>query len=167
MVRYFIGDVIEIVSFRNEELNVNIPQMMFHSRMDGVIDFAGFIRLSESTIWQAIENSGVSYKEWTVRKEEGANPKVHLYLEIQPGAEARNGKIVGAIHEQLKKLDTYYAAHVDLLDRVPLEVTLLPQGAFKSYAARQRAAGADLAHLKPPHMNPSDDVIDRLLSPVP
>lgn len=165
LVRYFLGDVIKITSLRNEKLNVNIPQMVFDSRIDGVIDFAGFIRLSESIIWQAIENSGLPYKEWTARKVVGANPNLHVYLELKSGAERLNGKIVTAIHEQLKRLDTYYAAHVDLMDRVPLEVTVLPQGAFKSYTARQRAAGADLAHLKPPHMNPSDEVIERLLNP--
>jgi hypothetical protein len=165
LVRYFIGDVIKITSLRNEKLNVNIPQMVFDSRIDGIIDFAGFIRLSESTIWQAIENSGLPYKEWTVRKEEGENPKVHLYLELKPSVEPLNGRVVSAIHEQLKKLDTYYAAHVSLLDEVPLEVTLLPQGAFKSYTARQRAAGADLAHLKPPHMSPPEDVLERLMNP--
>jgi len=29
---------------------------------------------------------------------------------------------------------------------------------------RQQAAGADLAHLKPPHINPSDGIIDCLVN---
>jgi hypothetical protein len=31
------------------------------------------------------------------------------------------------------------------------------------YMAAQHAAGADMAHLKPPHMNAPDDVIQKLL----
>ena len=40
---------------------------------------------------------------------------------------------------------------------------MLPPNAFRSYLLRQQAAGADLAHLKPPHVNPSDAVIESLV----
>ena len=40
-----------------------------------------------------------------------------------------------------------------------IEVTLLPQGSFANYTAQRQAEGADLAHLKPPHINPSDKVL--------
>ncbi len=42
-------------------------------------------------------------------------------------------------------------------------VTLLPHGAFASYTAQRQAEGADMAHLKPPHINPSDRVLALLL----
>jgi hypothetical protein len=45
----------------------------------------------------------------------------------------------------------------------PLEVTLLPEGAFGRYIFEQMAAGADLAQLKPSQMNVSDDAVLRLL----
>ena len=48
--------------------------------------------------------------------------------------------------------------------KTSLEVTLLPQNAFRGYMLRQQAAGADLAHLKPPHINPSDGIIDCLVN---
>jgi hypothetical protein len=47
-----------------------------------------------------------------------------------------------------------------------VEVNLLPQGAFAQYTAQRRAEGADLAHLKPPHINPSSRVLS-LLSAAP
>lgn len=166
-VRYFIGDVVKINSLRNERLNIDIPQMVFDSRMDGIIDIAGFTRLTEKTIWQAIEGSGLAYQDWAVRKEVRENPVLHLYLEPKPSAEIFDGQAVIAIHEQLKKLDKDYADLETILGMRPLEVTLLPNGAFRSYVQRQREAGADLAHLKPPHMNPSDDVIQKLLSSIP
>jgi len=52
-----------------------------------------------------------------------------------------------------------------MLGLKPLEVTLLPQGAFSSYIAQRQAEGADLGHLKPPHINPSDEVLSLLGAP--
>jgi len=45
-----------------------------------------------------------------------------------------------------------------------VEANLLPQGAFANYTAHRRAEGADLAHLKPPHINPSEKVLSLLLA---
>ena len=45
----------------------------------------------------------------------------------------------------------------------PLRVTLLSPGTFLRYVQERKAAGADLAHLKPPHMNAPDAVIADLL----
>jgi hypothetical protein len=56
-------------------------------------------------------------------------------------------------------------AHDDLANMINLkvEVTLVPPGTFASYTARRQAEGADLAHLKPPHINPSNEVLSFLL----
>jgi len=47
----------------------------------------------------------------------------------------------------------------------PIKATLLPQGAFSSYIAQRQAEGAVLGHLKPPHINPSDEVLSLLGAP--
>ena len=165
-VRYFLGDVIKITSSRNVKLNIDIPQMVFDSRIDGIIDIAGFTRLTERVIWQAIENSELAYQDWVVRKEVGEKPLLHLYLEPKQGTTIIDNEAANAIHEQLKKLDSDYADLETMLGLRPLKVTVLANGAFQSYIAKQRAAGADLAHLKPPHVNPTDAAIDKLLTPV-
>ena len=46
----------------------------------------------------------------------------------------------------------------------PLRVTLLPLGSHQRYYETRQREGADLAHLKPPHMNPSDQVLRVLLT---
>lgn len=165
-VRYRLGDMIEITSLRNVELNIDIPQMMFDRRADGLIEIAGFAGLTEKTIWQAIEDSGLVYQDWTARKEVvEEQPVLHLYLELKDGARQRSEeKVTAAIHDQLRKLDSDYADLEEMLGLKPLKVTLLPDGAFQEYISRQRAAGADLAHLKPPHVNPSDGVLSTLLN---
>jgi len=161
--RYRIDDIIRITSLRNEKLNIDIPQMEFYSRADDIIDFAAFTHafFTEKIIWQAIENSGLDYVDWVARKEAEEIPKLHLYIETKEcnSEEA----VVASIREQLRKLNKDYADLEDVFGLKPLKITLLPSGAFQEYISRQRAAGAELAHLKPPHINPSDSVIEALL----
>jgi len=164
LVRYRLGHMIRITSLRNEELNIDIPQMTFLSRVDDLIDIAGFTRLTEKVIWQAIENSGIAYKDWIVHKEVKKKPILHLYLELKENGYVTARQVAASIHEQLKKLDKPYAELESFVGLQPLEVTLLPEGAFHEYKLRQQAAGAELAHLKPPHINPSHSIIDSLVN---
>ena len=163
-VRYRLGHLVKVTGLRNERLNINIPQMNFLSRIDDQIDIAGFTRLSEKVIWQSIENSGIPYSNWVARKEvRKEKPILHLYIEL-----SRNGikqdEISPIIHEELKKLDQPYADLETFTGLNPLEVTLLPEGAFSAYKEKQQRAGADISRLKPPHINPPLDTIISLAS---
>lgn len=171
MVRYRQGDIIRISSLRNEKLGIDIPQMVFERRADDLIDL-GFIRLTERIIWRALENTNIPYTEWTARKEIiRGKPMMHLYLELKDNYIASEKGIAKALYEQIKRLDDGFI-HYDLpsieklLDFKPIEVTLLPEGAFLSYMAQRQAEGADLAHYKPPHINPSDKVLSWLTGKV-
>jgi len=164
MVRYRNGDMIRITSLRNTQLNIDIPQMEFHSRVDDLIDIAGFTRLTEKIIWQAIERSGVGCKDWTVRKEVKEQQMLHLYLELKENGYQREEDVALNVHQQLKELDKDWANLESFLGLAPLEVTVLPGNAFQAYRLKQQAAGADLAHLRIPHINPSDSMIDFLVN---
>jgi hypothetical protein len=164
--RYRLGDMIKITSLRNEKLGIDIPQMAFHSRVDDIIDIAGFTRLTEKVIWQAIENTRIPYEDWTVRKELQDKPILHLYLELKEDGRVTSEELAIAVHGELAKLDPPYADLEAFVGLRPLEVTLLPQNAFRSYMLQQQAAGADLAHLKPPHINPSDSMLECLIKGV-
>jgi len=170
-VRYRIGDTIKITSLRNERLNIDIPQMVFYSRVDDRIDISGFGRLTEKLIWEAIENSGIPYKDWTARKEViGDRTILHLYLELQENYVAREEAVAAKIYGELRKLDSVYhynqySAYGDpetVLGLKPIKVTFLPQGAFARYISQRQAEGADLGTIKPPHINPSDKVLSLL-----
>ncbi len=166
-VRYVIGDLIEITSLSNDVLNIDIPQMAFVGRIDGLIDIAGFTRMTEKTIWQALENSGLPYADWSIRKEdEEDRPIMHIYLELKDNEITDEVRTAEILHEELCRLDGDYAHLESMLGLFPLRVTILPPATFSQYMARQEAAGADLAHLKPPHMNPSDKILEALLSEV-
>ena len=171
LVRYRVGDLIEITSLRNEKLGIDIPQMVFHSRADDLVDIAGLGRITERVIEEAVENAGIAYVDWVARKEIIDNKSMlHLYLE--PGDEyiASEEGMAAAIRKQFKKLDRKYRCNFysligdmeTVLGLKPLEVTLLPQGAFSSYVAQWQAEGGDLGHLKLPHINPSDEMLSLL-----
>jgi hypothetical protein len=163
-IRYRLGHLIKIISLRNEQLNIDIPQMVFLSRIDDQIDIAGFTRLSEKVIWQALENTGIAYEDWTARKEVKDKPVLHLYLELRENGFVTEEQAAESVHQELKRLDAPYADLESFTGLRPLEITLLPENAFHLYKLRQQTAGADLAHLKPPHINPSDDTINFLVN---
>jgi len=185
LVRYRMGDLIEVIDLEDEKLNIKLPQIIFYSRCDEVIDIAGFTRLTERTIWQAIENTALKYEDWTVRKEIiKGEPVLHLYLELKPQYVSKLGKVdsyygrlestlglktlsppeVGQmVHESLKKLDTAYGELESILNLYPLRVTLLSPGTLRRYFEWKKSCGADLAHLKPQHIQPPEEVIQKLL----
>jgi hypothetical protein len=165
MVRYRMADVIKISSLTNDKLGIDIPQMTFEGRIDDVMDIGGLFRLSEKVIWQAIENTSIPYADWTARREiVRARPVLHVYIELKDGYIASERGVATAVFEQLVKYDegTFYGSLARALDPIPMEVTLLPEGAFDNYIAKRRAEGADLAHLKPRHINPSDTELSLL-----
>lgn len=160
--RYRTGDLVEIVSLNDPGIRVDIPQMVFHARADGIIDIAGFTRLTEKAVWQAIEEAQVPYRDWSIRKEyRDEGPILHLYLELKE--DRADGDIRQRVHERLMEKDSGYADFQNLLGYSPLQVTILPGGSFARYIEDRRRVGAEMAHVKPRHMNPNDEVIARLL----
>jgi hypothetical protein len=161
-VRYRTGDLIEIISMQDKEIGVALPQMVFHARADGVIDVGGFTRLTEKAMWRALEDAQIPYVEWMMRKEylEG-RPSLHLYVELEDGY--RPGEVQSRVSTTLREQDPGYGDLETMLGLEPLVVTKLSAGAFSRYQQVMRASGADLAHLKPPRVNPSDEIVYRLL----
>jgi len=166
MVRYRIGDMVRITSLRNEKLGIDTPQMVFERRADDLLDFV-VIRLTEKTIWQAVESTGIPYEDWTAYKTPG-EPVLRLLIELKDGYQASEEDVATAIEKQISKADsdpyTTSQAHDDLADMIKFSVkaTLLPHGTFAKYTSQRQAEGADLAHLKPPHVNPSEEVLSFL-----
>lgn len=162
-VRYRMSDIIEVTGLRNERLDIDLPQITFYARDDGIIDIGGFTRLTEKIIGRAIEGTGLPYNGWTARKEiVNDTPLLHVYLELREQNKPP-WEVSYELHRSLRKLDFDYAALEDMLHVQPLRVTLLPVGAFRRYMMERVAAGADMAHLKPPQIGAPDEVIQMLL----
>lgn len=171
MTRYRVGDMIKITSLRNDKLNIDIPQMVFHSRADELIIITGLGYITEKLLWEAIENTGIPYVDWTARKETmNGEPVLHIYIEPKEKSIGTEESIATAIREEFRKLERLYEYNPyplvgnleGTLNLRPVRVTLLHQGAFSAYTSQRQAEGADLGHLKPPHINPSDRVLSML-----
>ncbi len=166
LIRYRVGDMIRITSLSNQNLGINIPQMMFERRADDLIDLA-VIRLTEKSIWRAIENTGISYKDWVAYKSPG---DLALNVMIEPNGELIDkSEMENSLYKQILKTDSEMYSSLkeqeDLSNMIKfrLNLTLLPKGSFANYTAQKIAEGADMAHLKPPHINPSQKVLSLLL----
>jgi hypothetical protein len=163
-LRYRLHDLVRFISMRDVDAGIDLPSMAFAGRDSDIIDLAGFTGLiDEKMVWQSIVDTGIRHEEWAVRKEiMGLHAGLHLYIELQEDLPA--GQVAQQIHEALMVLNPFYGDLVELLGVRPLHVTLLSPGTFMRYIRMQQAAGADPAHLKPPHMNAPEPVIERLLT---
>ena len=170
MTRYRIGDVVKITSLRNGRLNIEIPQMVFHSRADDFVDVTGLGRVTESLIRKAVANSGVPCVDWVARKEVlDGNSMLHLYVELEHGYVASEKSVATAIRDQFRKLDRKHRCNLynligdmeSMMDLRPVAVTFLHEGTFSSYIAQQRSEGLAVESLTP-HVNPSDEVLSLL-----
>jgi hypothetical protein len=141
-----------------------LPQVTHYSRRSDLIEIGGFVRLTEQTIWAAIERSGLRYNDWTARKEEqGDAPVLHVYLEPRPGPQPSTGEVQEAMHRALGDLDSDWADMERMSGMRPLRVSYLPIGTFDAYTSARRKQGAELAHLKPAHMNPPGSTLKLLM----
>jgi hypothetical protein len=164
-LRYRLGDLLEVISVGDAEIGSELPQFRFYSRNKDVIDLASLVRLTEKEIWRGIESAGIGYKDWVVCKEfHQDNPVLHIYIEPLPGQNASLDGVRGKIRQYLLENNDEYKDTEEILGSDPLVVSYLSVGAFDAYMAAQQASGADLAHLKPPHMQPSQAALERLLS---
>jgi len=175
MTRYRPGDMVRISSLRNEKLNIDIPQMVFEKRADELIIIFGVGYLTEKVIGEAIENTGIPYVDWTACKEVVSNkPALNIHIELKNNYIASEQSVAASVSDEMEKLDSVY--HFNLykyaygnatkfLGLRPIAVTFLPQGAFSSYISQRRSEGAAGSNLKPPHINPSDEVLSSLRAP--
>ena len=162
--RYRVGDLFKVISLRDEELNIDLPQVRFYSRSDDLIDLGGFALLTERSIWQVIEASNINYVDWTARKEQvGGDTILHLYIELGESEETSSEQLKSLIHAGLLQTESDLTDLEHMLGGDRVQVTRLPNNSFARYMEDRQRAGSDLGHVKPPHMKPSDEVLERLL----
>lgn len=168
LVRYRLGDMVRITSLRNEKLGINLPQMVFERRVDDIIDF-NVVRLTEKVIWQALEYSSINYIDWIAYKKPGQQilnlfiePKDGSYIDKENLAKGIRNYVANLNHNGLKTS----SLEEDTMDMVGfnIKVELLEKGTFSSFTAQRQAEGADLAHLKPPHISPSEEMLAILVA---
>jgi hypothetical protein len=112
MTRYRTGDIVRITAAENTRAGIRLPQWVHYGRRSDLLDIGGFVRLTEQTVWRAVEESGVPYSDWVARKEvEGDVPVIHLRIEPRPENTIPADAARGLIHEALKRIEPDSSPH--------------------------------------------------------
>jgi len=161
LLRYRLGDVIRVAAPADDEAGIHLPQFEVRRKIDEVINLGGLCALDERTLWSAIAATGLPYTDWTAYKEYDNN-EAFLRLVVELKESSSPEEVSARVHEQLKSVDTDYEDVERYLGVNPVRVTVLEEGSFARYTEAMVREGADLAHLKPKHINPSEQTLGLL-----
>lgn len=159
--RYRVGDVFRCTGIGSQTEGNNIPRFQYIDRVPQIIDIAGFTRITEKSINQAIELSRLPIAAWTAKKEftENNRPYLHLYVELQRSNLINSAVSIRILQDQLgiyfRYLDQDYEDLKKILGVDPLKITLLKCGTFEAYERKYNA--------KIRAMNPENCEINDLL----
>lgn len=160
--RYRVGDVFRCTGIGSELDHNNIPRFQYIDRVPQVIDIAGFTRITEKSINQAIQLSRLPIAAWTAKKEftENYRPYLHLYVELQRSNLVNSAISIRILQDQLgiyfRYLDQDYEDLKKILGIDPLKITMLKCGTFEMYEEKYGS--------KIRTMNPESCEISDLLS---
>lgn len=160
--RYRCGDMYRCVGMGSRADQTTIPRFEYVDRVPSIIDIAGFTRISEAGIQNAIRLSRMPVHDWTATKEYNENnkPYLHIYLEVRKEAfidHAINPEILKDIlSTYFKYIDQDYRDLKKILGMDPLVVTVLRCGTFDAFSKME---GKRIRHL-----NPSRFDLTKLLS---
>jgi len=131
-VRYRIGDMMQCISMRNEEDDIDLPQVKYLDRVSNIIDLSGFTRLTKQVINDAFKLNRYQDVKWVALKEQGdQKPFIHLYIEELDGVS--KNFLRDQLNEKLKKIDQDYHDIHEMLGYDPLKVTYINKGMFSKY----------------------------------
>ncbi|MBR5468402.1 MAG: GH3 auxin-responsive promoter family protein [Firmicutes bacterium] len=137
--RYRVGDMFQCTGIGSKTENNSIPRFQYIDRTPETIDIAGFTRITERSINQAIELSRLPIETWTAKKEYSENnrPYLHIYVELQRDHLINSAVSIRILQDQLgiyfRYLDQDYEDLKKILDVDPLKITMLKCGTFATY----------------------------------
>jgi len=137
--RYRVGDVFRCTGIGSQTEGNSIPRFQYIDRVPQIIDIAGFTRITEKSINQAIQLSRLPIAAWTAKKEftDNYRPYLHLYVELQRSNLLNSAISIRILQEQLgiyfRYLDQDYEDLKKILGVDPLKITLLKCGTFELY----------------------------------
>ncbi|MEQ8236616.1 MAG: GH3 auxin-responsive promoter family protein [Syntrophomonadaceae bacterium] len=139
-VRYRVGDIFRCISLENEEEGLKLPQFRYVDRIPGIIDIAGFTRISEATISEALLVSKLDISDWFAVKEFDEMKRAFLHLYVEVGSGQRQGGLTKEIiNEHLaiyfRYVDSDYKDLKALLGIEPLQVTIIPRGTIREFGS--------------------------------
>jgi hypothetical protein len=161
-LRYRLGQLIRIVENADKEDGIGLPQMIFESRVDELIDISGFSRICEKSITQALISSAINCQDWVACRENlQGKPVLHIYIELN--GDYCEEELQVKLDAHLGQADPGYRDSIQMMDIHPIQVTLLKPGSFSNYSRVRHLAGMELVQQKPRRMNASEEEINELL----
>ncbi len=162
--RYRPGDLFEVIAMEDEEIGVKLPQFEYYARSSDVINLANFAFLTEKDIWLSLEEADLDYNEWIARKViEDEKSYLHLYVEVGLENTLSEDEVQRIVSESMENINKDIKDMKEMLAYDPIKLNILNTGAFAAYMEYQQSQGADLAHTKPPHMNPTKEQLGVLI----
>jgi hypothetical protein len=153
-VRYRIGDLMKCIGLRNEEDNINLPQVKYLDRVNNIIDLAGFTRITKQIIGDSIKLSNLGIEEWSAAKESGENqPFINIYFENSENHSMED--IRESINQKLMEIDSDYRDVHTMLGYDPLKLTEVKEGTFTKFKEVNSCAIS--------RINPNKEEIAKLL----
>lgn len=151
-VRYRVGDVYRCVGLESSAEKTRIPRFKYVDRIPTIIDIAGFTRISENSIRDVVDLSGLAIQDWCAVKEynQRNRPLLHMYVEMKRESLATSAITKDILREHLgvyfKYVDNDYNDLKRILGMDPLEITILKCGTFEEY---RRKRGKSLRQINP------------------
>jgi len=138
-VRYRVGDLFKCISLSNDEDGIKLPQFVYVDRCPNLIDIAGFTRISENTINEALKISKLDIYDWFAVKELDDLQRAFLHLYVEVGSGGMHGALTqDIINEHLaiyfRYVDADYKDLKSLLGIEPLVVSIIPKGTKSQFA---------------------------------
>lgn len=158
--RYRLGDMFKCLSMSNEEDGIQLPQFTYVDREPRIIDLAGFTRISENTITDALKLSKLNITDWFAVKAYDDSNRAFLHLYVEMGYNGVEGALTKEIIKEhlsiyFRYIDTDYNDLKYLLGIDPLVISLIPAGTIGRFS---NTFGKSLRRINPSHF----DVIEVL-----
>lgn len=159
--RYRTGDVYICTGIGCAEDETSIPRFQYIDRISSVIDIAGFTRITENSIRNALSLARLPIQDWFAAKEfnEDGHPFLHMYVEMSADSVCTQAVSREIIQDHLsiyfKYSDSDYKDLKKILGMDPLHITQLPCGTFERF---RRLRGYRIEPINPP----ATDVLELL-----
>lgn len=153
--RYRVGDVFRCIGIGDNGKSTGLPLFTFVDRTPDVIDIAGFTRITERSIAEVVEISGLKIAYWLGKKEydEKDRPYLHLYVELEEASLEKTATSVRVLKEHLEVYFTYFDSDYEDLKKMlgidPLKITILKCGTVKGF---KEMTGKSLRRINPPQL---------------
>ncbi|MEM3744953.1 MAG: GH3 auxin-responsive promoter family protein [Candidatus Bathyarchaeia archaeon] len=164
LIRYRIGDLLTVVDFRDD----GMPYFIFKARVNELLDFYGYFRITERIFSNALREAGLKYFEkWAVTKEIREGDEQLYVLMERPWrySEEEAAKIIfNALSKTFPDFQNFIRDFSIKKPSDVIRVKYLRGGAFLRYSMKMVKEGAEIGQIKPPKIIPlqKKEIVDLL-----